>query len=1568
MNPKNHLKVLLILLMSFSFKGYSQSFNYVWHQGCNLTGQGLAIDVIAKPDNSLLVLYRADNFDIDPSRYAVFTNGCTVAKYDQQRRLLWNVSLGGDPSHMTEDNVGNIYIYGNTTASFDADPGPGVVTLSTTGQLRGYIIQLDPLGQFVWAYEWNCYTSFLSSIAFDQSNNLYMYGNFQGTLDTDPGAGVNNIVSTGSGSFNDILMMKLSPGKTVLHVMRPTAASSYNALTGELFIENNTIYVCGSVNGTVNFNPLGTASLQNTGASTVRSFVAKYDTSLIFKNLVLWDAPNSPHISSAGLGNVIVSGACNSPFDANPSAATNMTAYGGLYTISLDTAFNYHWNFSLNMASFQSAIYRVVENTTGDVLLLGEFRSTIDLDPSAANFSLTPVSAPTPDVFMGLYSNAGNFKTGIKVSSSAFKNIKNVTIGDGKRVFLPLGYRGTTDLDPGAGVMQYSGSGPGNAPLLIEYSLCTPNRTTISPVICRDATYVFGDSTFNTTGTYKWIYNSPVSCDSIVTLNLTVNQPDTRLLSTRDTLMCYNSAGTSFQWMNCTDNALVPAQTNSYYFPPDNDSYAAIITSSGCTDTTQCVQRLQNSNPGNPALDWGSFWVGNGFFGSDRTMITDQYGNFYVTGRWQNNARLHMDLWNQSNGIINSFLTYGGGGSDDGFIAKYNNDGVLQWAYPFGSNGTGGENDGGTSLAVDKDGNVYATGYYTKVTDFDPEQNSAVIIQPISALTGGSDYTAFILKLNSSGQFVWVKTMGDQYRWIKPLSIALAPDGSIAIGGDMENGANVDFDPGPGTAIITGGGFFAKYDNSGNYLGGLGLPESSISDCTSLTFDSQNNLIIAGTMSANTDFDLSAGSYILTSGSSDMNYFLAKYSPSLGFLWANRNGSHSTYIYPKTSLQTDRNNIIYVMRFSTLMKYNTSGTLIYTYPLSATGYSTTTHAFDIDNAGNVYITELVQGTVTLQPGKTLAAGAGQKLVAKYNRDGTNAWGFLMGYGTAEHPLGIAADDKGNVFVVGTGMPTPFDIDPSAAVYNLNTLGTSFVAKYGNSCSAIDTAATISGDSTVMTAVAPNAYYVWKRCSNGEIVSEGLLPQFSPDSTGSYYCVINMGTCVDSTTCRFMVAPPSVYIASTSLNICPNNPITFTASSISMGSSPNYQWFLDGVALSGETGVNYTSSSLTDGNTVFCAVTDPSPPATTLYTNTLTVNMNSYISSSNYTLCSGQNLTVGSNVYSSTGNYTDSLFSFQGCDSIVHSNITVLPLNTYAQSPVICAGQNILVGTQMYSTSGIYTDTLSSFLSCDSIVTTSLTVRPLIASSQSYVICPGQSILVGTQMHSTSGIYTDTLSSFSSCDSIVTTNLTVLSLNTFTQSPVICEGQNILVGTQTYSTSGTYTDTLSSYLACDSIVTTNLFVNSTDTSVAVTASTLTANASVATYQWLNCTGNTAIAGQTAQSFSPIADGLYAVLVTQNGCSDTSSCYLMIMTGLTENDPAGEITIYPNPFFSAATITFSKPQTNLVIKIKGLLGNEIRSEEFSGKHFVIEKNELSKGIYFVEIGHENKVLLNKKIIIQ
>ena len=96
----------------------------------------------------------------------------------------------------------------------------------------------------------------------------------------------------------------------------------------------------------------------------------------------------------------------------------------------------------------------------------------------------------------------------------------------------------------------------------------------------------------------------------------------------------------------------------------------------------------------------------------------------------------------------------------------------------------------------------------------------------------------------------------------------------------------------------------------------------------------------------------------------------------------------------------------------------------------------------------------------------------------------------------------------------------------------------------------------------------------------------------------------------------------------------------------------------------------------------------------------------------------------------------------------------------------------------------------------------------------------------------------------------------------------------------YTTSGIYNQTLTNVSGCDSAVTLDLGIISVDTSVSYvfSSSTLTALATNATYQWIDCNNNnTPIVGETNQSFSPTSNGTYAVEVTQNGCTAISNCY-------------------------------------------------------------------------------------------
>jgi len=87
-----------------------------------------------------------------------------------------------------------------------------------------------------------------------------------------------------------------------------------------------------------------------------------------------------------------------------------------------------------------------------------------------------------------------------------------------------------------------------------------------------------------------------------------------------------------------------------------------------------------------------------------------------------------------------------------------------------------------------------------------------------------------------------------------------------------------------------------------------------------------------------------------------------------------------------------------------------------------------------------------------------------------------------------------------------------------------------------------------------------------------------------------------------------------------------------------------------------------------------------------------------------------------------------------------------------------------------------------------------------------------------------------------------------------------------------------------------------------------------------------------------------------------------------TGIEEQFENSEVAIYPNPFANQTTIAFNKEIKNSTIKVIDVVGKEVKSISFSGTQLILEKGELQSGVYFVQVISDNKVIANKKILIQ
>ncbi len=123
--------------------------------------------------------------------------------------------------------------------------------------------------------------------------------------------------------------------------------------------------------------------------------------------------------------------------------------------------------------------------------------------------------------------------------------------------------------------------------------------------------------------------------------------------------------------------------------------------------------------------------------------------------------------------------------------------------------------------------------------------------------------------------------------------------------------------------------------------------------------------------------------------------------------------------------------------------------------------------------------------------------------------------------------------------------------------------------------------------------------------------------------------------------------------------------------------------------------------------------------------------------------------------------------------------------------------------------------------------------------------------------------------------------------------------------------------------------------------------ISANQTGATYRWLNCnTGYSAIPGETSQTFTPSANGSYAVEVTLNSCSDTSACVLFTNVSVRELENT-IFKLFPNPASNNLTVqTADKIETISIYNTLGALVQIETNNEFSVA-------QLPTGIYIIEI---------------
>ncbi|MBN1833421.1 MAG: SBBP repeat-containing protein [Deltaproteobacteria bacterium] len=401
-----------------------------------------------------------------------------------------------------------------------------------------------------------------------------------------------------------------------------------------------------------------------------------------------------------------------------------------------------------------------------------------------------------------------------------------------------------------------------------------------------------------------------------------------------------------------------------------------------------------------PILSWNTF-LGSAADDEAYAIAVDNSGNVYVAG-------ISSATWGPS--PVNAFSV----GSSDGFVAKLNRSGILQWNTFMGGVSVAFV----TAIAVDGSGNVYVAG----------DSYSTWGSSPVNAYSG--TYDAFAAKLNNSGVLQWNTFMG---------SAALDYAHSIAVdsGGNLYVAGSSQATWGSSPVNAYSGNydaFTAKLNNSGvlqwNTFMGSAVDED---DARGIAVDDTGNVYVAGSSQA------TWGSSPVNAYSGDYDAFAAKLNNSGVLQWNTFMGSAA--LDEANAIAVDGNGNVYVAGTSQATwgsspvnaysgdydaftaKLNNSGVLQWnTFMGSADSDSAV--SLIVDDNGNIYVAGNSDATWGSSPVNPYSGtGNYDGFAAELNNSGVLQWNTFMGSGAYDDANGIAVDGIGNVYVAGISYAT-----------------------------------------------------------------------------------------------------------------------------------------------------------------------------------------------------------------------------------------------------------------------------------------------------------------------------------------------------------------------------------------------------------------------------------------------------------------------------------------------------------------------------------------------------------------
>lgn len=599
----------------------------------------------------------------------ILVNAVAAFTFAQTPNLAWAKTIGSTNidfgSDIVADSDGNVYSTGGFYESIIFH-GPQLnVEYYSNGEYDFYINKYSPDGALEWAHLiGGALTDQSHGIALDSENNVYVCGEFRGTVDFNPGPSQDLFVSSGE---SDGFITKYS--STGDYLWTKTYGGSAYEVINSICIYDTKLFIGGSFSSQ-NFGlTTGPLSYQMPTSGGYDGLLIEMTTDGMFTSAKQVGGLGNDEITSMRIdsaGDLYVAGSYSAVADLDPSNGVDLHSSLGLtdaFVLKMTENGQFLWASTAG-GMFKDMASDVAVTEDGGVVIAGGFQSVVDFNPSSSVLNLT--STGGYDCFLQKLDGDGNLiwaktfgglandiindividSNGELTLSGSFEEeadlnpgpqqynvisnglsdgyilrldhngefVWSETIGNSDQDSYNSGYvdsngdmyftgffNADVDFEPGIEISTLSSEGLSDA-FIQKLQMCSSVVTTQQVTACGSFVWLDGSYYEESTNTPIYVTTTVNGCDSIIHLDLEVINVSTGATLVGNTISADQVGADSYQWIDCNTGLPIDGETNQEFTPQAPGTYAAIVSIGQCPATTVCVE-LQLSGLENNLID-----------------------------------------------------------------------------------------------------------------------------------------------------------------------------------------------------------------------------------------------------------------------------------------------------------------------------------------------------------------------------------------------------------------------------------------------------------------------------------------------------------------------------------------------------------------------------------------------------------------------------------------------------------------------------------------------------------------------------------------------------------------------------------------------------------------------------------------------------------------------------------------------------------------------------------------------------------------------------------------------------